>query len=236
MKKAIFLTMCAFLMSNLIYAQDTTRISKPQKPSYHKDYISSGFYILIGPVFPVGEYATEKLVPVESNNPATPVVPYLPAKIGGAMDMGFLIYLGPSFAGNRIRAGIDATFLSIWFNSTRPADRQSVTDHYYYYGGQKFGPVITVNPVDKLMIDFSYKLNANLGYHFDEWHNTSDDDFSKYGVTLMQNELSLSIRYMIMKFAIQYNFGDMKYNNFDNSRPNQTIQTNTLRIMVGFKF
>ena len=86
------------------------------------------------------------------------------------------------------------------------------------------------------MIDISYKINANIAYHYDEWTGIPDANFSKYGANLLQNELSLSIRYIIMKFSIQYSFGKMKYNNFDNSRPNQTIQTDNLRIMVGFKF
>ena len=32
------------------------------------------------------------------------------------MDMGFLIYIGPAFAGKYLRAGIDATFITFWFN------------------------------------------------------------------------------------------------------------------------
>ena len=236
MKRATLLVICLFgVISNLLFAQDSIPAKKAQTPA-HKNYINSGFYFQIGPVFPNGKYATLKQVPISSPNSSTLSVTYLPAKIGVALDMGFLIYLGPSFAGNLLRAGIDATFLSISYNSTQPVDPKNSYEHYYYYAGQKFGPVFTINPIDRLMIDISYKLNANVAYHFDEWHNIPNSDFSKYGVNLLQNEVSLSIRYIIMKFSVQYNFGNMKYDNVNKTRPNQTIETNTLRIMVGLKF
>ena len=206
-----------FLISNLLQAQTS---------------INSGFYFQLGPVFPQGDFAKSKII----NNGATDSLPYLGAKIGAALDLGFLIYIGPAFANKRVRAGIDATFLSFWYNSTKPKDQTTVTDHYYSFAGQKFGPVITINPVDRLLIDISYKINANFAYHFDEWHNIADAKFSKYGANLAQSELSLSVRYLIMKFGMQYNFGNMKYNNADNTRPSQTIQVNTLRIMIGLIF
>ena len=189
MKRATLLVICLFgVISNLLFAQDSIPAKKAQTPA-HKNYINSGFYFQIGPVFPNGKYATLKQVPISSPNSSTLSVTYLPAKIGVALDMGFLIYLGPSFAGNLLRAGIDATFLSISYNSTQPVDPKNSYEHYYYYAGQKFGPVFTINPIDRLMIDISYKLNANVAYHFDEWHNIPNSDFSKYGVNLLQNEI-----------------------------------------------
>jgi hypothetical protein len=236
MKKAVIFILCTILAgAGLLEAQDTTHAYSAPVPA-RKNYINSGFYFQVGPVFPNGNYAYDQLVPVTNPNPPVYALNYLPAQIGAAMDMGFLIYLGPSFANNHLRAGIDATFLSFWFNSTKPVDPANKYEHYYYYAGQKFGPVITINPIDRLMIDISYKINANVAYHFDEWHSLLNEEYSKYGVNLTQNEISLGIRYIIMKFAIQYNFGKMKYNNVDNSRPYQTIDANTLRIMVGLKF
>ena len=163
---------------------------------------------------------------------------YLPAKIGGALDLGFLIYIGPAFANHFMRAGIDATFLSFWLNSSNPVINNSNRyEHYYYFAGQKFGPVITVNPVDRLMIDVSFKLDANVGYHYDEWKDVDlvDAQYSKYGINLLNKELSLGIRYSIMVFSFQYNFGKMTYDNFDSKRPDQKIQIDTFRILFGLK-
>jgi hypothetical protein len=233
MKRFISLSICALLLISLtLHAQDADQNVKPER----KNYIKGGFYLGFGPVFPVGKYDAGQVVHPENATTSAPVLNYLPAKIGGAMDLGFLIYLGPSFANKHLRAGIDATFLSIWFNSTKPNDPHNSYEHYYYYGGQKFGPLFTINPVDRLMIDLSYKLNANFAYYFGEWHNLYNADYSKYGMNMFQNEVSLGIRYSIMRFCFQYSFGNMKYDNFDNARPTQTIEANTYRIMVGLKF
>ena len=220
-----------FISSNLL-SQDSTEYQTPEK----KNYIKGGFYMGLGPVFPVGKYAEGQRVQIVSGSQTLQGLSYLPAKIGAGLDMGFLIYFGPSFANKILRAGLDATFLSFWYNSTKPDDPNNSYEHYYYYGGQKFGPLITINPVDRLMIDISYKLNANFAYHFDEWHDLLNADYSKYGMNMFQNEVSLSIRYLVMRFSVLYSFGNMKFDNFDDARPGQTIEANNVRIMIGLKF
>lgn len=200
------------------------------------DYIHGGFYLKVGPVFPVGDYAKGQSVVFVA--PPVKQLSYLPARIGAAMDLGYLIYLGPSFANNFLRAGIDATFLSFWFSSTKPPINDNLIEKYYTFFGQKFGPVITVNPVDRLMLDFSYKLNANIGYHeeLDGWDPLTDSQTSEYGYYLFGNEVSLGVRYRVMVFSFQYNFGPMNYNNADKNNHDQEIQVNTFRIMLGLKF
>jgi hypothetical protein len=234
MKRYIILSICAlFFISFTIQAQDTIKNPVQER----KNYIKGGFYLGLGPVFPMQKYSEGQIVQPTSGAQKSSGLVYLPAKIGAALDMGFLIYFGPAFANKHLRLGLDATFLSFWFNSTTPVlNPGNSYEHYYYYAGQKFGPLLTINPVDRLLIDISYKLNANFAYHFDEWDSYSSSDFSKYGANLFQNEVSLSIRYAIMRFSIQYNFGNMKYDNFEKSRPTQTVETNTLRILLGLKF
>jgi hypothetical protein len=199
--------------------------------------IHGGFYLKLGPVIPVGKYSTGQTI--QFVNAPGQNLSYLPAKLGAAMDMGYLIYFGPSFANNLLRAGLDATFLSAWFNSTQPPNKDNLIQKYYTYIGQKFGPVITVNPVDRLMLDLSYKLNANFAYHeeLDGWDPPlTDSQTSEYGFYLLSNEVSLAVRYSIMVFSFQYNFGDMNYNNVNKDNADQKISTNTIRIMLGVKF
>lgn len=223
--KIIATTIFAMLIPMLIHAQNEERVN----------YIRGGFYMIVGPVIPVGNYALGQTVKV--TNPKTVgYLDYLPARIGGALDMGFLIYFGPAFANKHLRLGMDATFLSVWFNSTRPVDPYKPYNHYYYYGGQKFGPLLTINPVDRLMLDLSYKINANFAYHLDEWDENSESSFSKYGATLFRNEFSFAIRYRVMMFSAQYSFGNMKYDNFDDRRPTQSVKTDVFKIMFGLKF
>ena len=188
--------------------------------------IRSGFYINLGPVFPTGKYATEqKVVEHEAWPPDTLIFPR--AKIGGAMDMGFLIYIGPAFASNKLRVGIDATFLSVWFNSSNPYKNYSEDYHklWYYYVGQKFGPVFSINPVDRLIIDLGYKINAYMSWHADTW-----------GSNIFQQEVSLHLRYRIMMFGLLYNFGSVNYDDWNDANPNYWIPNATFRVMIGFKF
>jgi len=196
--------------------------------------IHGGVYLKLGAVIPVGTYAAGQDVMMTTGSGLYPLC-YLPAKIGAALDMGTLIYIGPAFANKFLRAGIDATFLTISFNSTNPYDPGKKAAHYYYFVGQKFGPVITVNPIDRLMIDLSWKLNANASFFEGEWDDF-EGEYSKYGMDFIQQEISLTVRYSIMAFSFQYNYGNMKYNNFTSSRQKQIIDLSTIRILIGIKF
>ncbi len=233
--------MMALLLTTSIFAQAQDQqpyqpqAQQPQKMKMPNS-ITSGFYLKLGPVFPVGTFATGTTF---NDKTATPTLKltYLPAKIGAAMDLGYLIYIGPAFANNHLRLGIDATFLTFSFNSTQPVLTDKVANHYYFFGGQKFGPVFTINPIDKLMIDLSYKLNANFCYYYGEWENYSDDRLTKYGVTYLQNEVSLSLRYRILAFSFQYNFGSVTYDNVSTTKPkDRTIDVSTFRVLFGLKF
>jgi hypothetical protein len=203
------------------------------------NYIKSGFYLKLGPVFPMGDYASGQYVyPFYTGDLGQYTLYYSPAKIGAAMDMGFLIYLGPAFANSFFRIGIDATFLSIWFNSITTLTPDNKIEKYYTFAGQKFGPVISLNPVDRLILDISYKLNANFGHHdeLDGWYPLLDSQTSEYGYNLVGNEVSLAIRYRLIVLSLQYNFSSMNYNNFDNTNQDQDISTNTFRLLFGVKF
>ncbi|MCX6251479.1 MAG: hypothetical protein NTX61_12090 [Bacteroidetes bacterium] len=228
MKKNISaLIIALFAVFSSSYGQDTIKSAG----AFHPNYIESGFYIKVGPVFPMNKFTTQQRLKISSSSGYSI---YDPAKMGAAMDMGYLIYLGPSFAGNHMRAGIDATFLSLFFNpskhdSTTGSDQKK---YWYYFAGQKFGPVLTINPVDRLMIDLSYKLNANIGFVHHPVGTGWKDEWGHY---LTSNEVSMNIRYRIILFSCQYNFGTITYDNFG-SAFKYKIENSTLRILIGFSF
>lgn len=149
------------------------------------------------------------------------------------MDLGFLIYIGPAFAGNHLRAGIDASFIALSYNPTSDTISGTKYKYWYYYVGQKFGPVLSICPVDRLVIDLSYKLNAYAAF---VQHPIGTEFKSEFGKNLTQNEISMNIRYAIILFSFQYNFGKTSYNNFSNDNPMHNVENNTYRIMIGFKF
>jgi hypothetical protein len=107
------------------------------------------------------------------------------------------------------------------------------TKYWYYYGGQKFGPVISVRPIDRLVLDFSYKINAYIAYLHHMMYGKLVDEWGK---NLAQSEISMNIRYSFMLISFQYNFGKTQYNDFDSNKPTHYVDNNTFRFLVGFKF
>ncbi len=229
MKKIILIVL------SMIFAGPFTTTAQDDNAK-KSNYIRSGFYLKLGPVFPVGLYAQLQTAPVTSTLKTTQYLTYQPAKIGAAIDLGYLIYIGPSFANNHLRAGIDVTFLNGWFNSTSSVGESDRWKHFYYNIGQKIGPVFTINPVDRLMIDISYKVNANLGIYYGEWDDFDPSQYSNYGIDFFRNEISMSLRYRVMVLSFQYNFGQISYNNLNTDRTKQSINADTFRLLLGFKF
>jgi hypothetical protein len=219
----------------LVFALLLPAFVQAQDPGAKQNMIRGGFYLKLGAVLPIGTYAAGQTITPGTTTKSSSTLYYLPAKIGGAMDLGYLIYIGPAFANKFLRAGIDATFLSFWFNSTKPVDPSKPAYHWYYYAGQKFGPLITINPIDRFMIDLSWKINANVAYFEGEW-DSFDGTYSKFGMNFFQQEVSLGLRYSIIAMQFQYSFGKMVYDNFDSSRKKQVIRADNIRIMIGFKF
>jgi hypothetical protein len=216
------------------FGQDTIS----NKRSWHDNYIKDGSYLKIGASLPTGAYATTQSFKVYNTaDPAANSVIYPAAKLGGTLDVGYMIYIGPAFASNHLRAGIDATFFSLSFNQTElpsyPNGESEKWKFWYFYLGQKFGPVFTINPYDRIMIDLSYKLNAYIAYLHHQFGSDFKDDWGK---NLLQSEVSINLRYRIILASFQYNFGDCVYDRFDTKEPSYKINTSTFRILVGFMF
>jgi hypothetical protein len=216
------------LVSAISQGQDTViKIITPRP-----NCIVTGYYFRIGPAFPVRNFNQLQVIPADKDNPDTNY--YDPARTGAAMDMGYMIYFGPSFANNHLRAGIDATFLSFWFNSVNTPGSGDKKQYWYYFAGQKFGPVFSINPVERLIIDISYKLNAYIGFVH---HRISGEDkwVDEWGKNLVQNELSMNIEYRAMMLTVEYNFGKITYDNLDSSNPRHNVGNSTFRLLFGFK-
>lgn len=243
MKKLLFLLLPFSLISFQSFCQDTiTQTTTSHQIHRTTNHIKSGFYIKIGPTYPIGNFKLgQTLIDLVSSSSKSTVtktrsVIYYPGKMGLAMDLGFLIYIGPSFARNHLRAGLDASFIAFSFNpvSNLPDSASgSKSNYWYYYLGQKFGPVLSICPVDRLVIDLSYKLNAYAAF---VQHPIGTAMKNEFGKNLTQNEVSINIRYAIILFSFEYNFGKTSFNNFNNSNPMHTVDNDTFRIMIGFKF
>jgi hypothetical protein len=221
MRKFLALLCLAMFAGFLVSAQNSEQTQIPNN-------IRSGFYIKGGGSFPMGEFTNNHSFYYKYQG-KTDTITFNQAKFGPVFELGYLIYIGPAFANNHLRAGIDATFLTASFNPTDhavPANSSSSKklEYWYYFVGQKFGPVITINPVDHLMIDLSYKLNATAAWFHSMW-----------GSAYTLNELSLGIRYKVILFGVQYNWGKIKYIYNQDDNPSFDIDYSTLRLVVGIK-
>lgn len=217
MKKLfIFLVACIMLYPVFSYSQGGLA---------HAD-IRSGFYIKAGPSFPLGTFKSGNIF-AGNGTPGQESV-FMASKTGPAMDLGFMIFIGPSFAKHFLRVGLDLTFLTINYQAAAVPDSLSGKDKWnmhYYFAGNKIGPMITINPIDRLMIDLSYKLNGYIAHCYD----------NEWGKSYTQNEVELSVRYRFLILSCQYNWGKTKFNIFDKDKPVYDLPTNTFRILFGFK-
>lgn len=189
--------------------------------------INGGFYIKLGPSIPVGPFNATQYAVNTNATPDDTLKVFDQPKTGIIGDLGYLIYIGPAFANNRLRAAVDLTFLTGGYHPSKhvlKANEEKV-DYLYFFAGQKIGPMITVNPIDRLMIDLSWKLCFNVSEY--------DGD---YGLTMTQQEIMLGLRYRIVAFSLNYQFGEMNFNDLDNDNQDQIIDQNMLKIMVGLKF
>jgi len=238
MKHFLLLLLLTVLSGFTVYSQDqppqtqqpaaaqTQQTISPQK--LLENHIKSGFYLKLGAVMPMGEYANQQLNLYRYQGSMDTII-FNQAKFGGSLDLGYLIYLGPAFAGRHLRAGIDATFLAVSFNPTDqvlPPNSSSSKkyEYWYYFAAQKFGPLLTINPVDRLMIDLSYKLSASAA-----WYH------SMVGTSFTLNEVSLGIRYRVILVACQYNWGKLKFKYNHDDNPEFWVDTSTFRILLGIK-
>ena len=195
-------------------------------PGIRSGNFNSGFYMKLGPSFPMKDFKETRYVTAD-NNPFDTLKTFESGKTGLFVDFGYLIYIGPSFANHILRAGIDADFLSVGYHPSHhvyTGDEKKI-DYYYFFAGQKFGPMITVNPIDNLMIDLSYKIGYTGSGFDDDW-----------GIDLSSQELSLGIRYRLIAFSINYDMQNINYNDFDDENPDLIHDQRMLKLMVGFKF
>ncbi|MCX6281316.1 MAG: hypothetical protein NTU51_05085 [Bacteroidetes bacterium] len=233
MKNLLISVFFVLFSGTILFAQEQSTQAQTQQstsaPKATTSHISSGFYIKFGGSFPMGNFTNNQKF-IYTDNLGNHTLTFNNGKFGGAFDLGFLIYLGPAFANKHLRAGIDATFITASFNPTDsvpPAGSSSSKklEYWYYFGGQKFGPLLTINPVDHLMIDLSYKINATAAWHSSMW-----------GLNLALNEVSLGIRYRFVLFAFQYNWGKVEYTYNQSPNPKEKVSVDTFRVLFGFKF
>jgi hypothetical protein len=237
--KKSFLSLIFIILAGFIYGRNLpSQLQPPDQeqtqsagisPGAFENHIHSGFYLKLGGSFPMGEFPNSHNYPYKYNG-SVDTIRFNGAKFGGVFEAGYLIYLGPSFANHHLRAGIDATFFAVSFNPTDqklPANSSTSKkfEYWYYLGGQKFGPLFTINPVDYLMIDLSYKLNASAAWYHSMW-----------GMNLALNEVSLGIRYRLIMFAFQYNWGKIKFTYNHDDNPQYQVDVTTFRVLIGIKF
>jgi len=179
--------------------------------------ISNGFYMRWGPVFPLGNYSLGQ--PYETGDEYGFYEGYFnAAKIGISCEIGSHIYTGPSFANKYLRVGIDITYLNLWFN---PNDASDATN-WYWFAGQKAGPILTLSIPGGVMFDFGFKLSPIVGLTNDTWGRH------------LNQEIIMNFKFHMLQLSMQYCLGKINYTDF-NEHTN-IVDIPTFRLLLGMKF
>ena len=217
MKKSLFIGLMICLCYSFSEAQEQGQEQKQeQKESKKPMEINTGFYMRLGPVFPLGNY---NLGQRYYDQDVHRWIKSDEAKIGATAELGSHFYTGPSFANHYLRVGIDVTYANLWFT---PTDEKNVK-YWYWYFGQKVGPIITVSIPGGVMFDFGFKLSPVVGYTDNVWGRHVNE------------EIIMNIKFHLLLCSFQYCLGKMNYTNFTGKGDNDFREIQTFRILLGMK-
>jgi hypothetical protein len=191
--------------------------------------IENGFYLRLGPAFPLGDFNSDQLVGLESGYwDGYALFPN--SKIGYNFELGCHFYTGKAFAGEKVRIGIDATFYN---SSLHPADYDSYYGYntsgeknFYLFLRQKVGPIVTYSPKTDMYIDFGVRLVPTIAYLF-------GDTYDIWGRHINE-EILFNFRWKVLMASLQFDIGKVNMNDF--SGDGYMIGSSTFNLLFGMKF
>lgn len=170
-----------------------------------------------GPMIPIGVYHLDQLIIDPFTNKVIWGYPH--AKTGISSELGCHFYLGPSVFKDKIRIGLDVTFLNFSFNRTVSDD----LDTWFWFVSQKIGPIVTWTPMENLFLDLGIKMVPVVGLH--------DETYGRH----INEEIVVNIRYRQATISFQVDPGKIRYTDFKN-KGGDLISISTFRVLIGMKF
>jgi hypothetical protein len=172
--RKIFLTLLALTIVVAAWSQK----------SGDKGVFDNAFYARIGYAFPGGELKDKEAITA-----------------GAQFEIGTIFYVRSVKLPEKLKFGIDATFVSIsGFENLKMMNDQNKSDSYMR-AGFKVGPAISYNFVDKWIADLYVKLHSNQFY-------TGEDENHGYHANTQKNfgtSVGLNIRWKALMLGYEFN-------------------------------
>ncbi|MCK9618040.1 MAG: hypothetical protein M0R21_09430 [Lentimicrobiaceae bacterium] len=191
--------------------------------SFSYAQIKNGFYVREGFAIPVGKFTTTQRQGVWDNT--FPGVSF----VGYTFEFGKHFYIGDAFLNDKLRFGIDATFISynLFFGKKLESWDDNSDINCYSFLGQKAGPIVTFNLDKKKYLDFGFRLTPTIAYYFGEY------DMDIWGRRI-NKEVLLNYRWKFLMISLQFNIGKINFNDFNGD--GQMVDVSTVNFMFGAKF
>lgn len=191
---------------------------------------------------------------------------------GYVFETGTVFYFNKPKSGKKIAYGLDWTIISFTYNSLNKWKSYATStgntgepfeeiQPFIVTASSKLGPVISFNPVEKLIIDARVQLvagasaflffynNYTTGYYFEllgknEIINEDDEEqVFKMAVIGVKPNFGISVRRKAIGLALDYapgkinmNYGEQYNDNSDEKYGKAKIKTNTLQLKLSFTF
>lgn len=250
----LVLTLTVFKLS---YAQTESIAAKPWKSPYKTKYTRLG-------INTIGEGLNPALTPAENMTKGN-----IGAQIGAVLETGRVFYFLKRSQKRIVNVGLDWTIVSLSYNPAKKSwkhyseqvgqpDAQAIgwipmktkaVAPFIGSAASRLGPVVAVNPVEKLVIELRGQVSASaytylMGYNedvrsFATFDNREEgkvkyvlfDIRPSFGITIRRGRLGLAFDYTPGKVNMNYTEIDSNGNEFYHS---MQVPFNTIQLKLSF--
>lgn len=209
MRRFYFMLICLFVFSLCSYAQTDSAVAKPWKSPFKRGYIRLGIDKLGSDLNPAADPAQN----IRDGN--------FGAGNGYTLEFGHIFYFIGRKKKRIFNAGLDWTIISLAYNpldkwEDYASERNENVDMgtpLHVSATSKLGPVVAINPADKLVIEARFQLTYALHYNSYEYYVQKENNQSYLlgleGESYFDNKgagtsVGATIRYGFFGFAVDW--------------------------------
>lgn len=211
---SLCLTVLTFAQESAISVNPETQNAKPKK-----SILRSGFSIKLGVYNPSSDFAKPEI-----NTSSYKDLVYA----GPNFQLGSQFYIGPSIAQNKLRFGLDVSWLDLSWALGKNDEIQNYdqTSQFFEFSGFGLGPLVSYNPVDKLVIDTYVKAVPSFfliynGVDYTDPQASSitlshpyDNSYSENALASglgVKGLLGFAVRYKFIQTGFEYQWGKTQF-------------------------
>jgi len=209
MRRFCFMLICPFIFSLVSYAQTDSAVAKPWKSPFKKNYIRLG-------IDKLGGSLNTAVTPAQNIHEGN-----FGAGNGYTLEFGHIFYFLGRKKQRIFNAGLDWTIISLAYNplnkwedyASKRNENVDMGTPFHVSASSKLGPVIAVNPADKLVIEARFQLTYALHYNTYEYYvDKGNNQIYLYGFDSdsyldnrgMGTNIGATLRYGFFGFAVDW--------------------------------